>query len=587
MRIWQPWAVSSFLVAVLAAPAVADEPPEKEAAEQTWEGILKIGEASLRLVLHVKEGAGGALSATLDSPDQGASGLAVDSVTRDKTRLTFELKKLGAKFDGKFNAKGTEAVGTFSQGGADFPLTLKQSAAALAGAKAAANEQLWEGKLGVAAGIKIRLILRVVKEKSGALVATLDSPDENLKGLKVDPITIDKDKLAFELKVTAARYEGKLNAEGTEAEGHWMQRGAKLPLTFKRTEKVAEVRRPQTPQPPFPYKAESVSYANKAGGVTIAGTLTIPPGTGPFPAALMISGSGAQDRDEMILGHRPFAVIADALSRRGVAVLRVDDRGVGGSSGKTAESTTDDFAGDVLAGVAFLKARPEIDPKAIGLIGHSEGGIIAPIAAGRSQDVAFIVLLAGTGLPGEDILYLQGGLILQAMGATQAAIDKQKATQKRLFEILKNEKDPKTASAKLRESAKESLKDLSEAERKELGDVDALLSAQLKAVESPWFRYFLTYDPRPALAKVTCPVLALGGEKDLQVPPRENLSEIDKALKAAGNRRGTVKELPGLNHLFQTCRTGNVTEYAEIEETFAPSALTLLGDWVLEQVKSR
>jgi pimeloyl-ACP methyl ester carboxylesterase len=570
------------IVSIPGGQAFAADPPE-----QVWEGSLKVSPAvSLRLVFHVKERAG-ALSATMDSPDQGASDIAVDAVTRDKTKLTFEMKTLGAKFVGTLNAEETEAAGTFTQGGADFPLTLKKSNAppTPAGAKPAANEQIWQGRLAVGAGLSLRVAIHIFTDKAGALTATFDSLDQGAKGLKVDTVSLDKKTLKLEMKQLASSYEGTLNAAGDEAVGTWTQAGTNLPLTFKKTDALEQVKRPQTPQPPYPYQSEQVSYPNKAAGITLAGTLTIPKGTGPFPAAILISGSGAQDRDETLFQHKPFAVIADAFTRRGIAVLRVDDRGVGGSSGNTASSTSEDFAGDVLTGVAFLKARRDIDPKSIGLIGHSEGGLIAPMAAAKSKDVAFIILMAGTGLPGEDILYLQGRLIAASMGAQGKTLDLQRDLQNRLFTIVKTEKDPAAVSKKLREAIKDAGNMLPEAQRKSAKNLEAVLEGQIKMVESPWFRYFLTYDPRPTLAKVPCPVLALVGEKDLQVPPKENLSEIQKALTDGGNRRVTVKELPGLNHLFQTCKTGSTAEYAQLEETIAPSALKLMGDWVLDHVQ--
>jgi pimeloyl-ACP methyl ester carboxylesterase len=302
---------------------------------------------------------------------------------------------------------------------------------------------------------------------------------------------------------------------------------------------------------------------------------------------ILISGSGAQDRDETIFQHRPFLVLADTLTRRGVAVLRVDDRGVGGSTGSTSRSTSEDFAGDVLAGIAFLKSRPEIDTQKIGLAGHSEGGLIAPMVAARSNDVAFIVLLAGTGLPGDEVMYAQGRLISKVMGADEKALDKERDIQKQLFEIVKTEPNHDKMAMRLREAIKTMWSKLSEEERKAVGDADSFVQSQARMVESPWFRFFLTFDPRPTLAMVRCPVLALNGEKDLQVPPKVNLAEIEKALKKGGNARVTVKELPGLNHLFQTCKTGSVTEYGAIEETIAPVALKTIADWVVEQVKAR
>jgi pimeloyl-ACP methyl ester carboxylesterase len=446
------------------------------------------------------------------------------------------------------------------------------------------NQQVWEGKLAVGGGLSLRIVVHISQTRNGKITATMDSPDQGAKGLKIDSIILDKTTLAFQMKSIAGQYEGKLNSEATEAEGTWRQMGISLPLTLKKTAKPSELRRPQTPKPPFPYKQMVLTYSNQAGAVTLAGTLTEPEGPGPFPAVILISGSGPQDRDETLFEHKPFLVLADALSRHGLAVLRVDDRGVGGSTGSLMSSSSEDFAGDVLAGIALLKLRPEIDAKRIGLLGHSEGGIIAPMVAARSPDVAFIVLLAGTGLPGEEILYLQGQAVLKAMGASEKVLKAQLELQKRFFAILKTEKDEKTADARMRELAKAAQETLSADERKAIGDIEALVAAQSKMVRTPWFRNFLSYDPRPALTKVKCPVLALIGEKDCQVPPRENLSQIEEALKAAGNTAVTVKELPGLNHLFQTCTTGAPAEYAQIEETIAPEALAEVVGWITRQV---
>ena len=434
---------------------------------------------------------------------------------------------------------------------------------------AVGKEQLWEGKLSVGA-VKIRLVLRVQKTEDGGFAGKLDSPDQGAKGMHVNSVTLDENKLAFELKAINATYEGKLSADRNQAVGTFTQAGVKLPLTLKKTDKMTALRRPQTPKPPFAYKVEELKYRNEPAGVTLAGTLTVPDGRGPFPAVILISGSGAQDRDETLFEHKPFLVLADTLTRRGIAVLRVDDRGVGGSTGSVSKSTSDDFAGDVLAGVAVLKSRPDIDARKIGLMGHSEGGIIAPMVAARSSDVAFIVMLAGTGFPGDEIMVMQARLIAKAMGVSEKELDKQKDLQKRLFAIMKTETDPKKAGTAMREAIKQMSSELSPEERKAVGDVDSFAETQSKMLESPWFRFFLSFDPRPTLEKVRCPVLALNGEKDLQVPPKEDLAEIAKALKKGGNTRVTTKELPGLNHLFQTCKTGAVSEYGEIEETIAP-----------------
>jgi hypothetical protein len=290
---------------------------------------------------------------------------------------------------------------------------------------------------------------------------------------------------------------------------------------------------------------------------------------------ILISGSGAQDRDESLFGHKPFWVIADFLTRNGIAVLRVDDRGIGGSEGKTSEATSIDFAGDVLASFRFLKTQPEIDPQKIGLIGHSEGGLIAPIVAGKNVDVAFVVLLAGPALPGEQIVYEQQKLILLQAGMSEEQANEARLSQEEIFSVLKTETDSAKRNEKLKEIMSNGMYNLMNDELK------TSIDNQVKTVDNKWFRFFLTYDPYPALTKLSCPVLALNGEKDLQVPPQSNLRIIEKALKEAGNKNFKIMEIPGVNHLFQTCKTGAVTEYAEIEETISPAVLEILKDWIV------
>lgn len=429
-------------------------------------------------------------------------------------------------------------------------------------------EGIWQGALAVS-GIELRIVFKIHKQPGGKLSGTLDSPDQGAKDIPVDVVTFTNNTLRLELKAIGGVFEGKMNGGGTEIAGQWQQSGQALPLTVKRTDKPAEARRPQEPQKPYPYEEEDVTFENKAAGVKLAGTLTRPRTKDPVPAVLLIAGSGPNTRDEAVFGHRPFLVLADYLTRQGFAVLRYDKRGIGSSTGDFAQATTVEFADDALAGVDYLKQRKEIDPAKIGLIGHSEGGIIAPIVASRSKDVAFIVLMAGTGLTGEQILYLQGALIAKAMGAKPEAVARQKALQEQMFTIAKQEKDPATAEKK-----------------KKAGDPEKFAQAQIKTVLSPWMRYFLIYDPATALKEVNCPVLAINGEKDLQVPPKENLPAIEAALKAGGNKDYTIKELPGLNHLFQAATTGAPSEYSQIEITIDPVALKTMGDWISAHTRS-
>ena len=444
----------------------------------------------------------------------------------------------------------------------------------------------WQGPIKVGA-FELRLVVNVTAKADDGLTATLDSPDQGAKGIAIDEITVKDKEVKLELKKLKASFAGKLSDDGKELTGAWTQGGADFPLTLKRLDKAPDYARPQDPKKPYPYVVEEVSFEVKAAGVKLAGTLTLPKGKGPFPAAILIAGSGAHDRDELILGHRPFLVLADHLTRKGIAVLRCDDRGVGGSTGDKMAVTDEDLADDALAAVAFLKGRSDISPKKIGLIGHSEGGTIAPIAAAKSDDVAYIVLLAGPGLNGEELLYRQGELIARAMKADDKAVAAERAMQGKIFTILKKEKDDKAAREQFEVMLREETAKLGADEKKEAEKMKAAAETQMKMVLNPWFRFLLTYDPAPTLRRVKCPVLALNGERDLQVPAKADLEVIEKALMEGGNKDATVKEMPKLNHLFQTCETGAPSEYGRIDETFAPAAIEEISGWIVKRFGAR
>jgi pimeloyl-ACP methyl ester carboxylesterase len=579
------WWATLVVLGLAAGPAAR---AADKGVEGSWEGTIKVNaQVELRITLDVKKAKDGKLSAKWGSPDQGANDLDMDTIALNGKELTFEAKSVQATYKGKLNEAGTEIAGDWTQPGGTFALTFKRPDTKAAIKVPKEMEGIWEGKLKTPGG-ELRLVLKAEKDKAGALKASILSPDQTPTPIPISAIDLKDGVLTWKSKAVGGSYEGKQNKDGTAYEGEFEQNGTKMPLTLKKTDKISEARRPQMPKPPFPYRAVDVAYENKAGNVKLAGTLTLPQGDGPFPAAILITGSGAQDRDETLMGHKPFLVLADDLTRRGIAVLRVDDRGVGGSTGNTAKSTSEDFAGDALAGIAFLKARTDINPKRIGLIGHSEGGLIAPMVAARSNDVSFIVLMAGPGLTGAEILERQGQLILKATGASEAQLEQQRLIQKRLIDVVVNEKDEKAAKDKLAAALKAAIAELPEKEKKSLGEAGGALSeAAVNQINTPWFRYFLTYDPRTSLRKVRCAVLAVNGEKDLQVPPKEDLEEIDKALKVAGNTNYKVVELPGLNHLFQSCKTGSPGEYAAIEETIAPAALKVIGEWVVEQTSAK
>ncbi|HEV2945968.1 MAG TPA: alpha/beta fold hydrolase [Gemmataceae bacterium] len=446
-------------------------------------------------------------------------------------------------------------------------------------------EGTWQGSL-KAGVVELRLAFKITKKKDGSLTATMDSIDQGAKDIPVDVVTWKEPDLRMELKVPGNPvFEGKANKDRTEIEGKWKQSGQTFPLTIKRVEKMTELKRPQEPKKPYPYLEEEVTYDNPRAGVKLAGTLTVPKGDGPFPAVLLIAGSGPNSRDEVVFGHKVFLVLADYLTRRGAVVLRSDKRGIGKSTGKYAEATSADFADDALAGVEYLKTRKEVDRYKIGLVGHSEGGVVAPMVASRSKDVAFIVLMAGTGVNGEQVLYRQGRDILKAMGTDAKTLAKQRATQEKMFAILKEERDRAAMEKKLNDFVAQETAKLSDEDKKTAEMQKTALDAQVKDLLTPWMRYFLTFDPQATLGLVQCPVLAINGEKDLQVAADVNLPAIEKALRAGGNQDVTVKELPNLNHLFQTSKTGNIFEYGQIEETISPTALALMGDWIESQAK--
>lgn len=444
----------------------------------------------------------------------------------------------------------------------------------------------WLGVLEVQ-GFKLRIVLKITQTPEGKLVAKMDSLDQAANDLPIDTITSEGGVVRFEARALSLSYEGKLNDDGSEIVGNLKQGPATFPVTFKRTEKAPTLGRPQDPQKPYPYSEEEVSYENTIDKVRLTGTLTLPPSRKPVPAVVLITGSGGQDRNETLLGHRPFLVLADHLTRRGIAVLRVDDRGMGGSAPGSPNATSENYAEDVLAGVAFLKGRKEINPRQIGLIGHSEGGMIAPIAAVRSKDVAFIVMMAGMGQTGTDVILMQGDLLQKASGSDPEMITQVRKAFEQIFAILKAEKDNAAAEKKIREAVVSQMATMTEEQKKAFAPVLGTINAQMKMYVSDWFRYFLLFDPGPTLAKVRIPVLAIVGEKDLQVPPQENLVLIEAALKKGGNKNYTILLMPGLNHLFQTAKTGSPSEYGVIEETVSPTALQTISDWILKQTTTR
>lgn len=443
----------------------------------------------------------------------------------------------------------------------------------------------WYGTLNIQNMVKLRLVFHI-SGSEGQLTATLDSPDQGSFGIPTGEVIFTPPQLTIKMPILMAEYAATVNEDFTQLEGTFTQRGMEMPLTMGRQTVEKEVlNRPQEPKPPFPYHEEEVTFKNTAAGISLSGTLTLPKNKDKFPVVVLVSGSGPQDRNEELLDHKPFLVLADHLTRQGIGVLRYDDRGVGGSQGNFAGATSEDFASDALAAVQYLKKRPDLKKHKIGIIGHSEGGMIAPMVAAKSKKLGFIVLLAGPGVRGAELLRTQIELIARANGEPEDDINISKQYSRQLYDLILSEMDTAQLRQKMTTLLKSQYEKLPDESKKAVGSQEDYLSQNLRAYLTPWMLYFLRYDPAGNLAKVKCPVLALNGEKDLQVEPKSNLGGIRSALEKGKHKNFTLKELPGLNHLFQTCKTGSPAEYRSIEETFSPMALAEVSDWILKTVK--
>lgn len=444
---------------------------------------------------------------------------------------------------------------------------------------------IWEGNLVINQTVELPIVFKFVEDDEGNYECKMDSPSQGAKDIPTESVTLIDDSIIVDVKVIAGSYNGVIDWESSEITGKWNQSGQSFDLVINKVDKATSINRPQEPKEPFPYNSEDVYFENVPDSITLAGTFTYPKEGSNFAAAILISGSGPQNRNEELLGHKPFLVLSDHLTKNGYAVLRFDDRGVAESEGNFQSATTEDFAKDVLAAVEYLKSRIEIDMKKIGLIGHSEGGLIAPMAAVQNDDIAFIVLMAGPGISGEEILLLQSRLIQEASGTPAEEIKKNLEFSSKIYQEIKSTDDMAIAEKQIKDFFWKEYMEMTEEEKEKIGDPETFLNMQLRVALTPWFKFFLEYNPAPTLEKVKCPVLAIIGEKDLQVPPKENLSAIEKALKKGGNKDYTLKELSGLNHLFQTADTGSPIEYAKIEETFSPVALDIITNWLNKTTK--
>lgn len=438
----------------------------------------------------------------------------------------------------------------------------------------------WNGILEVQ-GMPLRLVFHIMDTDNG-LVTTMDSPDQGARGISVTSTMFEYPTL--KLLVSSARIEYVGELSGNMITGAFKQGGQEFPLNLTKEDVDSKSisLKPQEPTQPYVYYTENIKFKNYDSGLNLAGTLSLPTKDGRYPVVVLISGSGPQDRDGEVMGHKPFLVISDYLTKNGIGVLRYDKRGVGGSEGDFRSATSKDFASDASSAVSYLKTRKDIDPKKIGLIGHSEGGLIAPMVAAKSADISYVVLLAAPGVRGEQLLLKQQEMIGRASGASEQEIEKSLKINSKLFEmVMSSDEDVETLRSDLKKQLMNALKNDLKSKPEEMS-VDQFLDFKINQITNPWILYFLKYDPTLALQNVKCPVLALNGTKDLQVSSEENIKAIKSALKKGGNKKVTTEEIEGVNHLFQECTTGLPHEYGKINQTFSPIVLEKVSTWVTE-----
>lgn len=439
----------------------------------------------------------------------------------------------------------------------------------------------WYGTLKVQA-MELRVVFHIVAN-GDELSSTMDSPDQGATGIPMDATTYKDGTLRISAAMLGAEYVAHFNEDGSVLKGTFSQAGMELPLELSR-EKTAktELKRPQDPKD-FPYEQEEVVFVNEQGGHQLAATLTMPEDGEFEQVVILITGSGAQNRDEELLGHKPFLVLSDYFTRKGIATLRYDDRGVAGSTGDFEAATSLDFASDAAAAVNYLQARKDMKGKQIGLVGHSEGGMIAPMVASEHEAVDFIVLLAGPGIPIKDLMLLQHDKIAAAQGLSDEEIKRNRAASEQVFDMMiaQQQATNDEVLTELKPVFEKIYDTLSEEEKATYADQAAFVAEETTGILTPWFRYFINFDPAVYLTQVKCPVLAVNGSLDLQVTAKENLAGIEHSLRQAGNKKVVVHEFDGLNHLFQQTTTGNPAEYGTLEETFNEAVMSYLSEWIL------
>jgi fermentation-respiration switch protein FrsA (DUF1100 family) len=551
-----------------------------------WVGNLEIGD-SWRFGVFRIEHDDGAWSvrgtvAVLLAMDAEAGDVAIDD---DRVTFVLEGQMGSVRFDGTITEGGQRVTGTLAMPpDGENVSTGEFELARTVPVMSRPDAMAFSGAVDVQGMMKLDMSIALATTPAGNWIGHLDVPAQMAHGLPLAEVARDDTG-----SITAtlpgpvpAHFELRLEDDGRRLAGSMSQGAIVMEVDFPRDAGYvgSTMRRPQHPSPPYPYEAREVEIEHPDGH-TLAGTLTIPPGPGPFPAAILITGSGPQDRDETVMGHKPFLVLADHLTRRGIAILRYDDRGFARSTGTFDGATSADFATDAAAAFAFMVAQESIDANAVGLIGHSEGAIVAPLVTQSEGRVAFVVLMAGPGVPGDEILRIQAEKIMRAEGAGDDRIAWQLEQQQEIFSQMKAIEDDEALRAAIRPIVEKAVR---EQGGDDPGDVDEIVDAQLAQLLSPWMRFFMAHDPRPSLRAMRCPVLALNGTLDLQVWHEQNLDEIDRVIRSAGGDV-TIRRYENLNHLFQPAETGAVSEYARIETTMDERVLEEIAAWIVEETE--
>ncbi len=578
---------SFVLSALLAAALVSAAPPAG-----LWKGALKIPGSDLAIQVALDRSEEGVWSGTIDIPAQGLNGFALANVEVGEFAVGFAMHGIPGTptFKGLYEADKKRISGDFMQGGQQLKFELefasKEGESVSVSEKGIPGEGIggeWFGELD-AGPMVLRLALHMKSSPEGDLSGSMDSLDQAAEGIVIDVATYEEGTFKYSIHRIGGSYEGELNEDGSELKGTWKQGGQAMPLTFRRVEKPFALNRPQEPVGPFPYEEREVRFRNEVDGISLAGTFVVPEGEGTFPTVVFFSGSGPQDRDESLVGHRPFAVIADVLARRGIASLRFDDRGVGGSEGDLMNSVTSSFANDAIAAIRFLEAQTEVDLDALGLIGHSEGGLVGPMVAVKDKQLDYLILLAPPGESLDKLLLRQSADALRLRGVDEELILQLQRDSAGDMVLIKDlNLSQEELITKLRERAELVKANYEEGVLEELGLTDAVFEQSLRLVSTKWFRSLMNIDPVVYLDQVSIPTLALFGEKDVQVAAQVNADVLQASFYRSGNKEASVKIQPNLNHLFQNCETGSMEEYGQIEETFDVETLGLIGDWILQR----